>query len=989
MIIKRLQDALNENDPILGVILSAHTNHSAESESITRPHVGAQRDIFRRILQKSRILPKQIDYVEMHGTGTQAGDVSEMTSVLSTFAPASDEARGFNQRTNANPLYVGSAKSNIGHGEAVSGVSALIKVLLMLQNKTIPPHCGIKTRINRRFPLDLAERHVHIATTPQHWSALHGEPRRAVINNFSAAGGNSALLLEEAPKIDKANENGTDPRSHHLIAVSAKNSTSMAKNLASMLDCVLRSPEVSLSHLSYTTTARRIHHPHRTMFAVANTTDLCALVKGAISEQAGATRPKDSPKLLFAFTGNGAQYAGMGRELFASHPFFRDEAIRLDKIAQSLGFESSLSILSSGDGGVDDFSTTAVHLATLILQIALRKLWSQWGVEPSAVVGHSLGEFAALNAAGVLSDADALYLVGSRADLLEEKCTRHTHSMLVVQADLAKLSQSLEGSEVEIACINSALETVVAGPALKVAKLQALLSSQKIRSTILKVPFAFHSSQMDPILDDLAQISRRVRLSEMQIQILCPLTGGVMKPSDILDPRYFVRHCRQTVRMLAALRSAQVQGVLPAKVLALEIGPHPAISGMIRLTWSNATTLASLQRGRPGWETITSTIKTLYSQGVAINWINYHSEFPSAQKVIPLPAYGWDLKPFWIQYKHAWSLRKGDPPFVEASRIISLESTTIHRVVEEMTTQTGHRLVAEADISREDLRPLVQGHEVDGVPLCTPSVYCDIALSLGKYLNTKYQAQSIMAMNVSDLEVSKALILNPTNRTQLLQAHGEVDWSRKELKIRFLSFDSKQKLQEHSRCTVRFSEKSSIERKQATKDMIKARIRQLHLDTASGASARFNKPMVYRMIRPLARFHQDYRAIKEVILNSNTLEATSKLHFGDIKWDGVFHTHPAVIDALTQSCGFAMNCNDFTDLDQDVYMNHGWGAFEIYCKLQADKEYTTYTCMKEGQSSIWYGDVTILDGEEIVATFERIAVCLHGHERQRKRTKHS
>ena len=144
---------------------------------------------------------------------------------------------------------------------------------------------------------------------------------------------------------------------------------------------------------------------------------------------------------------------------------------------------------------------------------------------------------------------------------------------------------------------------------------------------------------------------------------------------------------------------------------------------------------------------------------------------------------------------------------------------------------------------------------------------------------------------------------------------------------------------------------------------------------ATGATARFNRPMVYRAIRPLARFHEDYRAIDEIVLNSNTLEASSQLSFGSVKREGTYHTHPAIIDSLTQTCGFTMNCNDGTDLDQEVFMNHGWGSFQIFEPLDFDKKYTTYTRMSEGTDKLWHGDVVILDGETVVASFGQIAVC--------------
>lgn len=158
-------------------------------------------------------------------------------------------------------------------------------------------------------------------------------------------------------------------------------------------------------------------------------------------------------------------------------------------------------------------------------------------------------------------------------------------------------------------------------------------------------------------------------------------------------------------------------------------------------------------------------------------------------------------------------------------------------------------------------------------------------------------------------------------------------------------------------------------------ESLKQKQKALRDGIATGVTARFNRPMVYRAIRPLARFHDDYRAIDEIVLNSKTLEASSRLSFGSVKQGGRYHTHPAIIDSLTQSCGFAMNCNDGTDLDNEVFMNHGWGSFQIFEPLDFDKVYTTYTRMEEGADKLWHGDVVILDGDKVVAFFGQIAVC--------------
>ena len=790
VIIKRLDDAVADNDPILGLILSASTNHSAESESITRPHIGAQREIYNKILNQSRVDPFDVSYVEMHGTGTQAGDAGEMSSVLDTFAPPPNQIK--RGRNSNEALYLGSAKANIGHGESASGVSSLIKVLLMMQKNMIVPHCGIKTKINSRFPTDLQERNVNIAfkTVPWERSSDPSKPRRVFVNNFSAAGGNSAVLLEDAPLKSEPHSKATDPRSHHLVAISAKTGLSLQGNLRSMLGHLTQTLGISLSKLSYTTTARRLHHQHRVMLIGSSVEELCTQIEVALRDQRGMTRRKSPPKIIFTFTGQGAQYPGMMKEFFESFSFFRTEVCRLDQLGQRLGFPSILPIIQSVEKDIGNFTPISVQLASVCTQIALSKLWISWNIVPTAAVGHSLGEYTALNVSGVLSDADTVYLVGKRAEILQAKCTRDTHAMLVVSASVDQIGGILKDRTYEIACINSSIETVLAGPNDGVSVLKDLLADAGVKSTLLRVPYAFHSSQINPVLAEFKEIASGVSFSKPKIPIICPLDGNIVDKVGIFGPDYLARHSREPVNMLKALLSARNSHIITDQTATIEIGPHPAISGMIRaVLGSQLTSLASSQRGRLAFQVLAAALKDLYVAGADIHWSKYHYDFKVFQEVIPLPAYSWNLKDYWIQYVNDWSLRKGDPPLT-ISNASTLVSTTIHRVVEETGDPQKARIIVETDIARKDFSPLVQGHEVDGIPLCTPSVYAEIALSLGTYVLKRHlpdQGENIV--DVSDMVVSKALILRAGGTQQLIQIHTEVDWFSNVAALKFMSFD--------------------------------------------------------------------------------------------------------------------------------------------------------------------------------------------------------
>ncbi|KAK7957300.1 Acyl transferase/acyl hydrolase/lysophospholipase [Apiospora aurea] len=396
---------------------------------------------------------------------------------------------------------------------------------------------------------------------------------------------------------------------------------------------------------------------------------------------------------------------------------------------------------------------------------------------------------------------------------------------------------------------------------------------------------------------------------------------------------------------------------------------------------SSAVAVATLQRGSRPWDVLARSLKSLYNGGANVRWAAYQQDFPQAHKVVPMPSYAWDLKPYWIQYVHDWSLRKGEPAIQQSSAGPRIESTTIHSIVSESGDSKRVQIVVEADIARKDLSPLVQGHEVDGIPLCTPSVYADMALTLGTYLRGRYQPnRPEKAIGVSDMTISKALILNEQSDKQLLQLHAEADWATQSVAMKFVSFKKKtQELQEHARCVVRF-QPPTLQRdlQQSSVADAQARIQALREGVVSGATARYSRAMVYRAIRPLARFHDDYRAIDGILLDSGTLEAACRLSFGGVRQNknDTFHTHPAVLDALTQVCGFAMNCNDGTDLDVEIFMNHGWGSLQLFEPVRFDGRYTTYTRMEPGPDKLWRGDVLVYDddGGRLVAHLGQIAI---------------
>ncbi|KAL9126698.1 MAG: hypothetical protein Q9217_004295 [Psora testacea] len=968
VVLKRLEDAELDNDPIQGVILGACTNHSADAVSITRPDIGAQAFVFDKVLNGANIDPNEISYIEMHGTGTQAGDAVEMSSCLEVFAP--------DTRTRKSPLYLGSAKANVGHAESASGVTSLIKVMLMMRENVIPPHCGIKTKINHNFPTDLKERDVHIAFKPTPWKPAGDKKRKAFLNNFSAAGGNTALLLEDAPTRPVEDK---DPRPLHMVAVSARSIASLQKNASGLINFINKQRDVSLASLSYTTTARRMHHNYRLIASGSSLIQVAENLQAAAQRDTFVPIPNLAHHVALAFTGQGSQYAGMGKQLYEHVSQFRSDIRQLDGIVQSQGFPTVLPVIegSTQITEISELSPVVVQLATTCLQIALARLWSSWGIHPSVVIGHSLGEYAALNVAGVLSASDTIYLTGKRAELLMDKCEVGTHSMLAVKAAATRLSPFLNGRSCEIACINAPEETVISGTNANVDMFAQDLTSAGMKCTKLRVPFAFHSAQVEPILKDFENVARGVTFQKPSLPVISPLLGEVVTEAGVFSAAYLSRHCREPVNFLKGLEMAKEAHLVSNSDISVEIGPHSVCSGMIKATFGpKFTALPSLRRNEDTWKVVVGTLSSLHLGGIDINWSEYHRDFSASHQVLPLPAYSWDNKNHWIQYVHDWCLTKGDPPhMIEAQpEKPKLSTTSVQSIVEEEGDKDTARVVVQSDLADPALNAVLQGHKVNGTPLCPSSLYADMALTVGDYMITRFNpTMHETAMDVANMNVTKPLIAKPDQSTQLLRASAKVNWAAQCANVEFYGVNGDgKKIADYATCKVKYGDGNAWQAEwQRTAYLIKPCLKRLHKDVDDGQSHKMKRGMAYRVFSSMVEYSPSYRGFEDVILDSSQLESTAHVKFQTHEEDGNFLFSPYWIDSLGQLTGFVMNGNDAVDQKTTAYINHGWDSMRCadLRVFSSSKTYQTYVKMQPYDNTTRIGDVYVFDEEKIVAVY--------------------
>ncbi|PHH81486.1 hypothetical protein CDD82_676 [Ophiocordyceps australis] len=978
LVIKRLEDAEADNDRILGVILGAGTNHSAQAVSITHPHAGHQSDLARQVLGEAGVNPLNVSYVELHGTGTQAGDHEEMQATTQVYAPLA------RRRTKDQPLHIGAVKANVGHGESVAGTTALIKVLLMLEKQAIPRHVGIKTEFNPKLPQDLDERNVHIAFKQTPWPQVAGQKRIAVVNNFGAAGGNTTMLLEE-PSVRDACE--ADVRPLHVVAVSAKSKPSLAANIERLMAYIEQHPDMSLADLSYTTTARRNHYSNRVAFA---SPDLAHVKKQLASrldtvQSSKAVSKSDPPSVAFAFTGQGASYKSMSLELYRDVASFRHTIERLDLLARRQGFPSFIPALDGSHAKDHAHSPVVTQLALVCTQMALAKYWASLGVKPDVVIGHSLGEYAAMYVAGVVSASDTIFMVGRRAQMLSDRCQMGSHTMMAVRASLAQIAEGAKGKPHTIACVNGPSDTVLSGTKHEMDDVALDLEAAGFRCIKLDVAFAFHSEQMDPILDDFeALVKAGVVFQEPKLPVISPLLGKVIFEAKSLNATYVRRATRETVDFLAALENAQQVSTIGPDTIWIEIGPHPVCTGFVKSTMAvTALAAASMRRGDDNWKTMAETMTALHLAGLGVSWNEFHRPFESRLRLMDLPTYAFNEKNYWVQYNGDWCLTKGNTFYQRAGEktstaVSKFSTSTVQQIIQESFQGSAGTVVMQSDMMQPDFLAATWGHQMNGCGVVTSSIHADLSYTLGAYLYGKLapkaKAKEVPDMNMANLFVTKGLVAQKdTSTSQLFRV--TISTAGLETGVADLTWqvvDKEGKVDEpFATANIYYGKASEWLCSWASlAHLVQGRIEALEQLAAQGQANRFSRNMAYTIFGSnLVRYADKYRGMQSVVMHG--LEA-----FADVtlctSQAGVWTIAPHFIDSVAHLAGFVMNCSDAVDTANNFCVTPGWRGMRFAKPLVPGAKFQTYVKMiaTAEDPTVYLGDVYILQQGAVVGLVE-------------------
>ncbi len=635
VMLKRLSDAMRDGDNILALIRGSAVNQDGRSNGLTAPNGLAQQDVIRQALADAQVAPNQIGYVEAHGTGTPLGDPIEITSLRAVLD---------NEESNGRVL-VGSVKTNIGHLESAAGIAGLIKSVLTLQNEAIPPHLHLK-EVNPY--LSLEDSRLEIGTYLRPWKR-RDQPRFAGVSSFGFGGTNAHIILSDAPPIVVPTTSSNDlERPRHVLALSAKTESAL-QELAQRTSNHLEINQQPLADVCHTANTSRSHFEYRLGIQATSQEELNTGLDAFVANEnisalsGGHAKPGAQPKIAFLFTGQGSQYVRMGRQLYETQPVFRAALNQCAEILESILDRPLLEILFSSEEDSTIHQTTYTQPALFAMEYTLAQMWRSWGVEPFAVLGHSVGEYVAACIAGVFNLEDGLRLITERARLMG--ALPHNGRMAAVFADASRLTDALKPyqDQVSIAATNGPDNTVISGEASAVQAVLDKLSKLGISSKPLTVSHAFHSPLMDSILDDFESFAKRIQFSNSRIPLVSNITGEIL--SQIPDASYWREHIRAEVKFSEGMQSLTNLGI----DAFIEIGPNPILLGMGKhcLPGSKAAWLPSLRQGQDEWQTILDSLGKLYVQGVEIDWTGFDDGY--TRNKVMLPNYPFERQRYWLE----------------------------------------------------------------------------------------------------------------------------------------------------------------------------------------------------------------------------------------------------------------------------------------------------------------------------------------------------
>jgi acyl transferase domain-containing protein/acyl carrier protein len=642
VVLKPLAEALTDGDPIYAVIRgSAINNDGRTSGYMTTPSRTGQERMLRLAYRDAGLSPCQVGYVEAHGTGTIAGDPVELTALGNVLSP---------DRPPERPCYIGSVKTNFGHTEGAAGIAGLIKTALVLKHRMVPANLHLR-ELNpaiawNDYPLVMPRELTHLVQD--------SAPAVAGVSAFGIAGTNAHAVLTEAPRREHAREDAQPYADRAcVLTLSARSPQALTSLARAYVSALEEEGGPSLYDVCYTGALRRTHHEHRLAVTAGNRAGVGEHLRAFLRGESvswvwtGKTEPESKPKVVFVCPGQGSQWVGMGRQLLREEAVFREWLQRCEHALRPYvdwSLQEQLH-LNPGTQGYRLNEIDVIQPVLFSIQVALAALWRSWGVQPDAVVGHSMGESAAAFVSQALSLEDAARVICTRAMLLRRISGKGAMAMVALTVDQAR--ECLAGFEdrVSVAVSNSPRSTVLSGDPSAMQEIIEKLQAREVFCRPVKVDVASHSPQVDVLTNDLLRELSTIQPRETKVPMYSTVAAERIE-GHLLDARYWVRNLRSPVLFSRAVQMLADDG----HTIFIELSPHPVLTAAIEETVTGAgrkvTAIPSMEREKDEQLTLRNSVGRLYTIGYSIDWAEL---FPFRGKVVPLPLYPWQRQRFWLQ----------------------------------------------------------------------------------------------------------------------------------------------------------------------------------------------------------------------------------------------------------------------------------------------------------------------------------------------------
>ncbi|HVH13091.1 MAG TPA: type I polyketide synthase, partial [Longimicrobium sp.] len=637
--LKRLDRAVEDGDPVLAVVLSTAVNNDGHAKvGFTAPGIDGQADVITEAQAVAGITPDDVQYIEAHGTGTTLGDPIEIAALKQVFRNAGSTAK--------NSCAIGAVKTNIGHLDAAAGVAGLMKTVLALKHRQMPPTLHFK-RPNPK--LEIENSPFFVNDRLRDWDVPEGTPRRAGVSSFGIGGTNAHAIVQEAP----APQPSGPARPWHLLIFSHMTERGREEQTQAFVRWLEENPDANMADVAFTLQAGRRFFRQRRLLVCRDRNDALQALRDMDPTRVRThLDPHRMTPVTFMFPGQGAQYVGMAREVYAQEPVFRhvvDECC--DILLPLLGVDLR-EVIHPAEGRTDEAAerlkqTALTQPALFVVEYATARLLRHWGYVAESMIGHSIGEYVAACLAGVFSLEDALRLVAERGRLMQEMPHGAMLSVSLAEAEL----RGMMPDTLDLAAVNGPALCAVAGPVEAVDAFQAELEGRGVHCQRLHTSHAFHSRMMDPIVARFEEAVRRVERRRPEISYLSNVTGTWITEEQAVDPRYWAEHLRGAVRFDDGLRVLMEE---PDRIL-VEVGPGRSLATLARRHPSRdprqvvLTLLPHVQDDLTDTQTLWNAVGEMWLEGLEPKWPNFYDH--QRRHRVPLPTYPFQRGRFWLGVK--------------------------------------------------------------------------------------------------------------------------------------------------------------------------------------------------------------------------------------------------------------------------------------------------------------------------------------------------